>query len=124
MRRCKEDQGTSVAIIGESLSIHAFLPTEPPQIAPLSFGRDVMDEGSFGQLLCTVLTGDPPFTFSWSLQGAKVSAEAGLTTSQLGQRASILMIERVGHRHSGSYRCKVANDAGSVSAKTELKVNG
>ena len=59
-----------------------------------------------------------------SLQGAKVSAEAGLTTSQLGQRASMLMIERVGHRHSGTYRCKVSNMAGSVSSTTELKVNG
>ena len=83
-----------------------------------------MDEGSFGQLLCTVLTGDAPFTFSWSLQGAKVSSEAGLTTSQLGQRASLLMIERVGHRHSGTYRCKVSNEAGFVAATTELKVNG
>ena len=101
-----------------------FLTLEPPQIAPLSFGRDIMDEGSFGQLLCTVLTGDAPFTFSWSLQGAKVSSEAGLTTSQLGQRASLLMIERVGHRHSGTYRCKVTNEAGHATATTELKVNG
>ena len=101
-----------------------YLRLEPPQIAPLSFARDVMDEGSFGQLLCTVMTGDPPFSFSWSLQGAKVSSEAGLTTSQIGQRASLLMIERVGHRHSGTYRCKVTNKAGSVSATTELKVNG
>ena len=83
-----------------------------------------MDEGSFGQLLCTVLTGDAPFSFSWSLQGAKVSSEAGLTTSQLGQRASLLMIERVGHRHSGTYICKVTNEAGSAIATTELKVNG
>ena len=100
------------------------LIAEPPQVAPISFAKDIMDEGSFGQLLCTVHTGDPPFTFSWSLQGAKVSAEAGLTTSQLGQRASMLMIERVGHRHSGTYRCKVSNMAGSVSSTTELKVNG
>merc|ERR1719474_1361664 len=33
------------------------------------------------------------------------------------------MIERVGHRHSGTYRCKVTNSAGSVSATTQLKVN-
>ena len=83
-----------------------------------------MDEGSFGQLVCTVLFGDSPFTFSWNLQGARVSDEAGLSTSQLGQRTSILMIDRVGHRHSGTYRCKVTNEAGSVSATTELKVNG
>ena len=83
-----------------------------------------MDEGDFGQLSCTVLRGDPPFSFSWSLQGAKVSAEAGLTTSQLGTRVSLLMIERVGHRHIGSYSCKVTNAAGQAAATTELKVNG
>ena len=104
-------------------SLDLLLP-EPPKIAPLSFGRDVMDEGDFGQLLCTVLRGDPPFTFSWNLQGAKVSDEAGLSTTQLGQRASMLMIERVGHRHSGTYTCRVANSAGQVSAAAKLKVNG
>ena len=83
-----------------------------------------MDEGDFGQLVCTVLRGDPPFTFSWYLQGAKVSDEAGLGTSQLGQRTSMLMIERVGHRHSGTYTCRVANSAGQVSATAQLKVNG
>ena len=97
---------------------------EPPKIAPLSFGRDVMDEGEFGQLSCTVLKGDPPFSFSWTLQGAKVSAEAGLTTSQIGSRLSLLMIERVGHRHVGSYSCKVTNEAGEASASTKLNVNG
>ena len=83
-----------------------------------------MDEGQFGQLSCTVLQGDPPFSFSWTLQGAKVSAEAGLTTSQIGSRLSLLMIERVGHRHIGSYSCKVSNQAGEAAASTELNVNG
>ena len=83
-----------------------------------------MDEGDFGQLVCTVLRGDPPFSFSWSLQGAKVSSEVGLRTSQLGERASLLMIDSVGHRHSGTYTCKVSNSAGQVTASTELKVNG
>ena len=101
-----------------------FCLLEPPRIAPLSFGRDIMDEGDFGQLVCTVLRGDPPFTFSWYLQGARVSDEAGLSTSQLGQRTSMLMIERVGHRHSGTYTCRVANSAGQVSATAQLKVNG
>ena len=83
-----------------------------------------MDEGEFGQLSCTVLKGDPPFSFSWTLQGAKVSAEAGLTTSQIGSRLSLLMIERVGHRHVGSYSCKVTNEAGEATASTNLIVNG
>lgn len=90
----------------------------------MSFGKDLMNEGDYGQLSCIVLTGDPPFSFTWSMQGDVVHSEPGLTTSQLGGRASMLMINSVGHRHSGEYTCTVSNSAGQVSATAELKVNG
>jgi hypothetical protein len=93
-------------------------------VLPLSFGRDVVNEGDFGQLVCTAITGDEPMSFSWSLHGAEVSSEPGLTTSQLGARTSLLMISSVGHRHSGAYTCSVANAAGVATASTQLKVNG
>jgi hypothetical protein len=97
---------------------------EPPEILPISFGKDVVNEGDFGQLVCTVIRGDEPFSFTWSLQGAVVSSEPGLITSQLGSRTSILMINSVGHRHSGMYTCNVSNLAGTLSSTAELKVNG
>ena len=90
----------------------------------MNFGKDIVDEGDFGQLVCTVVRGDEPLTFTWSLQGDVVSSEPGLMTSQLGTRTSILMINTVGHRHIGKYTCNVSNVAGSVSATAELKVNG
>ena len=90
----------------------------------MSFGEDVVNEGEFGQLVCTVISGDPPFTFTWSLQGDIVHSEPGLTTSQIGGRTSMLMINSVGHRHTGQYTCKVGNTAGQTSVATELKVNG
>ena len=98
--------------------------TEPPLLTPISFGKDVVDEGDFGQLVCTVIRGDPPFSFTWSLQGDIVHSEPGLTTSQIGGRTSMLMINSVGHRHSGQYTCTVANKGGQVSVSTQLKVNG
>ena len=97
---------------------------EPPLLTPMSFGQDIIDEGSFGQLVCTVIKGDPPFSFTWSLQGDIVHSEPGLTTSQIGGRTSMLMINSVGHRHSGKYTCTVRNVAGQVSVATDLKVNG
>ena len=105
---------------------HVFIenPTEPPHLMPMSFGKDIVNEGDFGQLVCTVIRGDPPFSFQWSLQGDVVHTEPGLTTSQIGGRTSMLMINSVGHRHSGRYTCSVSNSAGSVSIATELKVNG
>ena len=90
----------------------------------MSFGKEVVNEGEFGQLVCTVIKGDEPFTFAWSLQGAIVSSGPGLTTSQLGARTSILMINSVGHRHSGIYTCNVRNLAGTMKVSAELKVNG
>ena len=90
----------------------------------MSFGNEVMSEGAFGQLLCSVTYGDPPFSFTWSLQGDIVHSEPGLTTSQIGGRASMLMINSVGHRHTGKYTCTVSNDAGQTSVSTDLKVNG
>ena len=90
----------------------------------MSFGKDVVNEGDFGQLVCTVIRGDPPFSFTWSLQGDIVHSEPGLTTSQIGGRTSMLMINSVGHRHSGQYTCTVSNMAGQVFVATELKVKG
>lgn len=97
---------------------------EPPETLPITFGKDIVNEGDFGQLVCTVIRGDEPFSFSWSLHGDVVSSEPGLTTSQIGARTSILMINSVGHRHSGKYTCNVSNNAGAASQSTELKVNG
>ena len=98
--------------------------TEPPVLVPMSFGKEIMNEGVFGQLVCSVMSGDPPFSFTWSLQGDIVHSEPGLSTSQIGGRTSMLMINSVGHRHTGKYTCTVSNNAGQTSVATELKVNG
>jgi hypothetical protein len=98
--------------------------TEPPKIIPISFGQEIVDEGSHGMLLCSVVMGDPPFSFTWSLHGDIVHTEPGLTTNQIGGRASMLTIDSIGHRHSGKYTCTVSNIAGQVSESTTLKVNG
>ena len=90
----------------------------------MSFGKEIVDEGSHGMLFCSVVNGDAPFSFSWSLHGDIVHTEPGLTTNQIGGRASMLTIDSVGHRHSGTYTCTVSNIAGQVSESTELKVNG
>ena len=98
--------------------------TEPPKLSPMSFGEDVVDEGTFGTLVCIVLKGDAPFSFTWSMQGEIVHSEPGLSTNQIGGRTSMLTISSIGHRHSGTYTCTVSNEAGQVSESAELKVNG
>ena len=93
-------------------------------LTPMSFGEDVVNEGDYGQLFCSVTRGDPPFAFTWSLHGDSIHTEPSLTTNQVGGRASLLTISSIGHRHSGLYTCTVSNKAGQTSVTTELKVNG
>ena len=50
----------------------------------MSFGQEVVNEGDYGQLFCSIIRGDPPFSFTWSLQGDTVHTEPGLTTNQIG----------------------------------------
>ena len=97
---------------------------EPPTLMPLTFGRDILDEGEFAQLLCIVSKGDEPLTISWALKGDKISSEPSLTTASLGTRTSMLTIGSVGYRHSGTYTCTAKNGAGATSETAELKVNG
>ena len=83
-----------------------------------------MNEGDFAHVSCIVTKGDMPLTIRWNLHGDMVGAEAGITTSQAGPRASFLSIPAVGHRHTGVYTCTATNSAGSTSVSTKLQVNG
>ena len=96
----------------------------PPEISPFSFSSDVVNEGIYAQVSCIVQSGDLPITITWSLKGDVISSEPGLMTAQIGQRASILSIDSVGYRHSGTYTCTARNEAGTASTSAELKVNG
>ena len=91
---------------------------------PLTFGEDILNEGQFAQVVCIVTKGDEPLAITWALHGQKVSSEAGLTTTKLGTRTSMLTIQSVGYRHSGEYTCTASNLAGSRSQSVVLKVNG
>ena len=84
----------------------------------------MVNEGIYAQVSCIVQSGDLPISITWSLKGDVISSEPGLMTAQIGQRASILSIESVGYRHSGTYTCTARNDAGTASTSAELKVNG
>ena len=96
----------------------------PPKILPLSFGSEVLNEGAFGQLSCVVTEGDEPLTVSWTFHGAELSSDLEMVTTPIGSRGSMLMISRVGHRHTGSYTCLAVNTAGSSSQTASLYVNG
>ena len=97
---------------------------EPPDILPLSFGREVMDEGSFAQLSCIVTKGDEPITISWTFHGSEITSDLGIITTPIGTRGSMLIISKVGYSNNGEYTCSAKNNAGLKSETVNLKVNG
>ena len=102
---------------------------ELPEIGPFSFSKEVMNEGDFAQISCIVTSGDQPLAISWSfhsVDGLSLSnnLDNGITTTNLGSRMSLLVIDQVKHHHQGLYTCLAKNSAGKTSFTTELKVNG
>ena len=75
-------------------------------------------------MTCAVSHGDMPITITWSLKGKELNSGPSITTTMLGQRASILIISSVDYSHVGEYTCRATNPAGSVTYSAELKVNG
>ncbi len=88
---------------------------------PLTFGKDILDEGEFAQLLCIVSKGDEPLTITWALKGDDISSEPGLSTTTLGTRTSMLTIQSVGYRHSGTYTCTAKTEQDPLQKQHILK---
>ena len=93
-------------------------------IAPFQFPSDTVDEGNYGQITCSVISGDEPLQISWSLHGDVISSDPSIITTMIGTRSSILIISKVGYRHSGEYTCRATNNAGSATHSAVLRVNG
>jgi hypothetical protein len=96
----------------------------PPDMVPLTFGRDTFNEGTFAQAACIITDGDEPLSIQWSFHGHGISSDQGITTTNVGSRTSILSIGSVNHNHRGNYTCKASNLAGDRYYTAELKVNG
>ena len=73
---------------------------EPPELSPLSFGGDILNEGDFAQASCIVRKGDQPLAISWSFHGSNITSELGIVITPLGVRGSSLMIPSVGFSHT------------------------
>ncbi|CAB4056115.1 DSCAML1 [Lepeophtheirus salmonis] len=99
------------------------LVNEPPMIGPFAFPKEVMNEGNFAQLTCVVTSGDLPLSVTWTFHGDKVGTQTGITTTNLGPRLSLLVINSVGYRHRGNYTCQASNNAGHDSYTAKLRVN-
>lgn len=83
-----------------------------------------MSTGEAAQVTCLVSTGDQPLDISWSFEGKKVSGIPGISTTQAGRKASLLLIDPVAAEHRGNYTCTVRNPAGVANFTAALYING
>jgi hypothetical protein len=79
--------------------------------------------GDFFQLICSVTSGDSPFTFHWLHQNKSFESSYE-TRIEETKRSSMLSIESVSAKNAGEYTCKVLNNAGFSSITTALVVKG
>ena len=102
----------------------SILFTEKPEIVPFDFGGESVNEGESVMIMCNIRRGDKPYVVTWHLKGDIISSDPDLTTTMLGTQASLLTINNVGFRHSGSYTCRAENYAGVSTYSAQLRVNG
>lgn len=68
--------------------------------------------------------GDQPLEVRWYFMGQPLTEKSGVTATQIGQRASLLLIDPAGWSHSGQYACVARNPAGVANYTATLEVHG
>ncbi|GFT08363.1 titin [Nephila pilipes] len=94
-----------------------------PKIGPFNFPGD-LDVGMRASVQCAVMTGDPPFQFSWFKDGHKLVDPHGISIGNFGDFTSNLVISKVDANSNGNYTCKVSNSAGFDERSAVLSVKG
>ena len=94
-----------------------------PRIIPFHFDVPIF-AGQATQVTCLVSEGDPPLEIAWSFQGTDLSSQMGITTTKVGRKTSMLLIDPANSGHRGNYTCTVRNPAGYVNYTAALDVHG
>lgn len=95
-----------------------------PKIAPFSFGEEAGFVGSAAQVTCLATEGDLPMDVQWDFQGSSISSRHGVTTTRVGMRTNMLIIDSVLPENDGPYTCRAKNAAGVAEFTAELTVQG
>ncbi len=94
-----------------------------PRIVPFKFEEPIY-AGVTTQISCLVPEGDAPIDITWSLHGSENLTDLGITTSKLGLKLSVLVIETTALHHRGNYTCTARNQAGATNYTATLNING
>lgn len=71
------------------------------------------------------MEGDLPFNIAWSFEGMEIdNMNTDLTTINIGDKGSMLLIDSAKSHHAGKYTCTVKNPAGMSNFSAFLEING
>lgn len=95
-----------------------------PYVLPFAF-EEKNFAGETVQITCFVAKGDTPLKISWNFDGQdSSSSQLGMSTSRIGERTSVLIIESLMASHTGNYTCTAENNAGITNYSATLVVSG
>ena len=81
--------------------------------------------GSATQVTCLASEGDLPMDVQWHFKGSNVSSlRLGMSTTRVGSRTNLLVIDAVSPENGGLYTCRASNMAGFTDYSAELLVQG
>lgn len=92
-------------------------------IDPFDFPKSIQ-EGMRARLVCTVIQGDPPFSFRWIKDEKPLDPLKLNLAVRRDDFSSDLSFPRVLTIHNGNYTCIVNNDVASASHRSSLVVDG
>ncbi|KAI5631682.1 immunoglobulin domain-containing protein [Phthorimaea operculella] len=113
---CRVEAPDGAAATGDVM----LLVLNPPKISPFVFSSE-LSEGNSVRVICSVSSGDSPFSFSWLKDGAPLTPDLQIEETSLDD-FSLLKFGRLSERHSGAYTCRVTNSAASVDYTATLHV--
>ena len=97
---------------------------DPPKISK-GLPLRTFSEGASYSILCAVERGSQPLFFQWFKDGHLINKQSNeLQINSLGNKQSILNIEKVISNDSGNYTCEVKNAFGEDIFTSQLIVRG
>lgn len=92
-------------------------------IVPFEFPKSIQ-QGMRARLTCSIMQGDPPFTFSWFKDGRKLDPSTLSLSLRSDDYSTDLTFHRLTTKHNGNYTCLVKNDVANISHSSTLFLDG
>ena len=94
-----------------------------PLISPFNAAPNLR-EGMRSMLTCSVLEGDPPFSFRWTKDDQEVIPTGNIRITSTNEFSSTLALSQVSYEDNGNFTCIVNNPAASTNYTVHMVVKG